>query len=363
MEHAQQPLALELRVLQGPQAGARAPLAAGAPCLLAAGPDADGADVVLRDDATGAVRVRITVGADQALLEVVHGRVTLGTKSLEVGAGTAWAMHEPLMIGSSVLAFGRPDEEVWPDLPMLPPEDALPPFEPEAMPPRKRAAPWLVSMGIVLAVASAGLLGLMHVVSAQRPEPPPPLSAALQGSEWASLAVAQDAAGQLELRGRLSTLAQRTRLDAWLAARQFAPVVNVQVDEAIARDVTDVFRVNGVAVQASVQSPGHISAEATEPDAERVARAEGVVRRDVRGLDKLTVTNRAVPKPPPPPPVVDDPGKRIASLVPGEPAYLVTVDGARYFVGAMLPSGHRITQIATQRVTLERDGQTTTLTL
>jgi type III secretion protein D len=60
--------------------------------------------------------------------------------------------------------------------------------------------------------------------------------------------------------------------------------------------------------------------------------------------------------------VVDDPNKRIASLVPGELAYLVTADGARYFIGAMLPTGHRITQIEHSRVTLERDGQRSTLT-
>ena len=45
------------------------------------------------------------------------------------------------------------------------------------------------------------------------------------------------------------------------------------------------------------------------------------------------------------------------ALVPGEPAYVVTVDGARYFVGAMLPSGHRIARIAPQQVVLERDGR------
>ncbi len=65
----------------------------------------------------------------------------------------------------------------------------------------------------------------------------------------------------------------------------------------------------------------------------------------------------------PPPPVVDDPGKRIASIVPGNPAYIVTADGARYFVGAMLPTGHRITAIAGQRVSLERDGEAIALNL
>jgi type III secretion protein D len=42
-------------------------------------------------------------------------------------------------------------------------------------------------------------------------------------------------------------------------------------------------------------------------------------------------------------------------------AYLVTADGARYFIGAMLPTGHRITQIQHGSVTLERNGEQSTL--
>jgi len=71
--------------------------------------------------------------------------------------------------------------------------------------------------------------------------------------------------------------------------------------------------------------------------------------------------NSVQPPPAPVVPMTDDPNKRIASLVPGEPAYVVTADGARYFVGAMLPSGWRLSQVAGQSVTLERDGRLTTL--
>jgi type III secretion protein D len=73
------------------------------------------------------------------------------------------------------------------------------------------------------------------------------------------------------------------------------------------------------------------------------------------------VRNTATPAPKPLPPVPADPGKRIASLVPGDTAYLVTADGARYFVGSMLPSGHRITAIGAQSVTLEHDGRESSL--
>lgn len=354
---------LELRVLDGPQGGARAPLPPGLGRVVAAGPDGTGADIVLREDQAPAARVRVTAGVPQALLEVLEGEAQLGDEVLAAGTQLAWAMHAPLRIGRSSIAFGMAADEHWPRTPQqrAAPE-ALAAAPSAKRRPRRRAEFWLATVGAGLALASAGALVLAHVVSAPRDTPEAtPLAVALRSSEFAELEAARDNQGRTELRGRLATLAQRSRLDAWLAARQLQPVLNVQVDEGIARDVTDVFRVNGIAVQARADGPGRIVAEAAERDPARLARAAEVVRRDVRGLEQLAVVNKAQPAPPPPPPVVDDPGKRIASLVPGEPAYIVTADGARYFVGAMLPTGHRVKEIASQRVTLERDGAQTTL--
>ena len=51
----------------------------------------------------------------------------------------------------------------------------------------------------------------------------------------------------------------------------------------------------------------------------------------------------------------------MAAIVPGDPAYVVTADGTRYFEGAMLPTGHRILAILSDRVQIERDGAASTL--
>ena len=59
--------------------------------------------------------------------------------------------------------------------------------------------------------------------------------------------------------------------------------------------------------------------------------------------------------------MITDPGKRVAAIVPGDPAYVVTADGTRYFEGAMLPTGHRILAILSDRVQIERDGTASTL--
>ena len=361
--------ALELRVLQGPQAGARAPLAAGRPVVVAAGGGTD-ADILLRAEAAPA-RLRITADLAHALLEVVEGEVRLGEQLLAAGAHAAWARHQPLRIGSAVLAFGLACEDEWPAAEALPPGVAVPGAEDDAQktrpPLRRRTEAWLAATGAAVLLACGGSLWMAHVAAA--PAAPVAFSAALlaealQGGEFASLEAATLPDGRPVLRGRLADLAQRARLEAWLATRRWTPALELLVDEQIVRDIAEVFRVNGIAAQARAAGAGRFEAEVAERDLQRLARADEVVRRDVRGVRQLAVRNRAMPLPPPAPPappVVDDPSKRIASLVPGEPAYVVTADGARYFVGALLPSGHRIARIAAQRVVLERDGRQTSL--
>ena len=361
--------ALELRVLEGPQGGARAPLATGVACVLAAEPDGNGrsADIVLREDRLAPARVRISADLPHALLEVLEGEVRLGEQLLKAGTQANWPMHTPLTIGRSVVAFGHACIDDWTGQAAA--GKPLPDLDAQAAAPaarlRHRAEVWLAATGAAILLACAGALWMAHLANASPRATPAgdaaALTAALQNSDFAALAVGTGADGRIELHGRLATLAQRSKLDDWLATRRFAAAVDVQVDEAVAREVTEVFRVNGVPVQAKADGPGRVVAEVAERDHDRLARAVETVKRDVRGLTALNVQNSAKPLPPPATPLVDDPGKRIASLVPGEPAYVVTVDGARYFVGALLPSGHRITQVAQQRVTLERDGQQSTL--
>lgn len=367
--------ALELRVFEGPQGGARAPLSAGIPCVVAAGHEgAEGADIVLREDHLPPARVRICAELTRATLEVLSGEVLLGSEVLKSGAQTTWSQHVPLKIGSSVVAFGRACIDDWKagtpapglvDEPPSPGVDGHIPKTNKSL--TRRAEFWLACMGAGVLAVCAGALGVARVAAAPVPQAAAneavSLAQALQSSEFSTLEVGRAPDGTTTLRGRLAAQSQRAKLDAWLAARPAsAPVaVDVWVDEAVAHDVTEVFRVNGVAVRTQLAGPGRVTAEAAEPNTDKLNRATEVVRRDVRGLQALDVRNTAKPAPPPAPPLVDDPGKRIASLVPGDLPYIVTADGSRYFIGAMLPSGHRVLQIARGSLTLELNGQQTTL--
>jgi type III secretion protein D len=130
----------------------------------------------------------------------------------------------------------------------------------------------------------------------------------------------------------------------------------VWVNEQVAASVAEVYRLNGIAAQVQATGAGVVRVQTAVSDVRQLEHVQALARRDVPGLQQLVAVNEAPPAPPPAASAIHDPGKRVAAIVPGEPAYLVTADGTRYFEGAMLPSGHRIVAILPDKVQMEREG-------
>jgi hypothetical protein len=323
---------LELRVLAGPQAGARAPLARGPGWRIGGGPASavpvargPASDILLHSPSGFMVQLDWAAGSESAVLCLVDGAGRLGDAELAVGAQQAWPMRQPLVLGEVVLAYGPADEPVWTETPAETPAAA--PAPTPAHPAPAGLERWLLTGGAALAVACVGLLFLVDGL--------PPAQAGLSSAMAPALPIAPHAGA--------------------------TPAGT----EDRARAVAEVFRLHGIAVQAQPRADGSIVVQAQERDSWRVEQAEKAARRDVPGLGPLTVRNQPpTATPGPRPPLQADAGKRITAVVAdsGTP-YFVTADGSRYFIGALLPSGHRVLQIAEQAVTVERDGQLTRLTL
>lgn len=180
-----------------------------------------------------------------------------------------------------------------------------------------------------------------------------------------SLRIERMADGTPVVRGLVDTDAQRARISGDVARLGVRAFVEVVSGEQLERQVADVLRVKGLPGKVRHLGRGVIEAQVGEADPERVRRTEEAVRRDVAGLVGLRL--QFTPRAPAPvaaaPKAPEDPAKRVVSVAYGPNGHVVTADGARYFVGALLPSGHRIVRIADGEVELSRDGQTTRLSL
>ncbi|MDR7333402.1 hypothetical protein [Roseateles asaccharophilus] len=327
--------ALELRVLAGRQAGARArldPQQSLLVCGLNAANQGDTqfADILLSSQVDFQARL-VPAGQGRVGLQLISGEAQLAGRALPAGNEVRpWAPGQPLQLGDARVAYGPAEVEHWPEPVMHDGPELL--AGPRTLQ-RKAAAPAARHHPVVEGLLT--VLGLVMVIGGA--------AVAMHG-------------GTLREAGR----AIAGVMPATPAAAPAAP------PDAMAAAV-DVFRLHGIAAQGSWSPEGELVLRTQERDGARVQAAAAAARRDVARLPTLRVDNQ-----PPAPtgtatagaPAPDDPAKRLVAVVDNaDSPYFVTADGSRYFSGALLPSGHRVVQIAERAVIVERDGLRTRLVL
>ncbi|RRD58210.1 hypothetical protein EII20_03025 [Comamonadaceae bacterium OH2545_COT-014] len=376
-------LLYELRVLDGSQRGATFPMRPGVPLCI--GQDWS-SDVVLRGEDHAAARLALLPDESALELEVGCGRSEVEDVRVDAGQKMNVGLYVPFTLGDARLAVGRVGASQWGTLFGEAPVQDDPQSEEAAssaasvsaaLPATTAAVAseastrntgWVKRLllgGATLMTISAGALTLawaMEHGSLSAGQQMEQMRQTLRHLGYSSLAV-ERLDGQLTITGYLDTQAQRAQLEQALAGTRFSHVrVKPWINEQVAQGVAEVYRLNGVAAQVKTTGPGIVQAQTRESNTEALERAQAVARRDVPGLHKLVALNDAPPAPSKTPAVAADPGKRVAAIVPGDPAYVVTADGTRYFPGAVLPTGHRIQAILPNLVQLEREGQMSELT-
>lgn len=319
---------LELRVLAGRQAGARARLDVQIEqlvCGLNAANQADTqfADILLASETD--FQARFIPGPQGRIgLQLIAGRGVLGERELEPGTTThAWAPGQPLQLGDAVVAYGPADQAYWPEPVLHDGPDAA-----DSAPAEGPAAPPAPGRPYVEGLLTA--LGLVMLL------------------------------GGVTLAWRGGTLREAGHVVA-----QVLPPAQAAAPADLRASVVEVFRLYGIAAQASWSPEGELVLRTQERDAAKVQAAAAAARRDIARLPALRVDNQPpAPAAAAPSPAPDDPAKRLVAVVDNEDSpYFITADGSRYFSGALLPSGHRVVQIVERSVIVERDGQRTRLTL
>lgn len=188
----------------------------------------------------------------------------------------------------------------------------------------------------------------------QQAAPEAVVQAFLVENELAGLNLESSATG-LVLHGTLESNEQRMQVERFLREQAFATKQQFVVLEQLQSQLEDVFRINGVAANVSLDPSGVLQAATEVADERRLDVVRQAVSIDMPQLKNWNINNVAPRVQEKKKPV--DPGKRVAMVVSDEPAYVLTQDQTRYFIGSMLPTGHQIDNIEDGRVFLIKDDE------
>lgn len=350
--------AFELRVLDGAQRGASTLVASGVALSISG---AWNSDIVLRSAGLADSGVEFVLDGDAVSVLARQGRVRVGGAPVAVGSRVRVPLYTPIEIGDTAVALGELGANGWAPLFERAGSEPAPAPAGAARRPWPR---WLVRGGGAVVAVSLSMLALAVVVA---PAPPKPearaarAQALLHSSGFNAVSVKAGEGGELVVSGYLDTEAQRARAEQVLVADGIRARLAVWVNENLATAVREVYRLHGVSAETLATGPGVVQVQTHAADIAALQQVQATARRDVAGLSQIVATNQPPAAGPSAVPRVDDPGKRVAGIVGGEAAHVVTVDGTRYFIGALLPTGHRITSINDREVKLEREGERSVL--
>jgi len=170
--------------------------------------------------------------------------------------------------------------------------------------------------------------------------------------------------GNIVLSGYVATRDQAIQVSDFVARQPENLINRVRVDEEIKDHIKDVFRINGVTGSVDSLGQGMFVAQTNLASSEKIKQLQALIEKDVPSALSFKVVN-VPPKPKPPAseqraPKLDA-GKRVVLVNSDHPAYVVTQDQSRYFIGSTLPGGYRISAISNGRVTVEKQGVKTEL--
>lgn len=360
-------MTLVLRVLSGRLAGSEVPLVPASPVTI--GHSFDNA-VVLRDAATPPIRLTLDIDADGCgWIEIGEGSVELLGQTIAAPARAQLPAFIPLGLGQFTLAWGAALSPRWEEADALArPANAVA-LAPVSAGPATRAAMldrWkarLMHRDVLLAGGVAlSLLFLARplgeAITAQA-APIEGVRAAL-AADFPGLRARATPSGRVVVTGTVDSDTERARVHAALDRAGVAAQVAVTTGPALADATAQIFRQSGVSARAQWLRDGVVRIETAPMPGDLRARLVNLALGDVPGVKRIEIAGPDT-GPLAGANLADAVAKRVASVVDGDPGFILTADGSRYFPGGLLPTGHRLVSIVGREVTVERGGVTSHL--
>jgi type III secretion protein D len=363
-----------LRVLNGRLAGAERPLHIGK--FLRVGHGLDN-DIVLRGQGTAGISLLLDLADDQARVRVTSGEISLLGRPIGVDEEATLPPYVPLQIGEFAVAIGGDVEERWQEAERIGKSITVPHTSDETAPPERaglaeriatRLYPvrdhfanrssgmWFLAL---LGIIMLGFAAIAPITDAIRGElySPRAVKATLSATGFTGLKVTRDTASQtLIISGAVSSDGDALRLRKLMTDKFPGSLVDVSTPSSLAAAATDILRNNKVDAEARPGRSGAIRIVTEYLPQDRQVELTAILKRDLPALTNVEyqMDNRR--------------GDRdlqyffsasrsgLATYVDGNPGYIVTQDQTRWFVGSVVPTGHKILSIGGGRITFERQG-------
>ena len=177
------------------------------------------------------------------------------------------------------------------------------------------------------------------------------MQSALQDVGLNGLEVHTDVANVPHVSGFVAKPAQVAALRNELARRGVHAEIAVRSGADMAKAVAEILRLSGIEAEGRYVDQGTVEVRGHFGDQKNLHSVlESRAMHEIDALKKVVAVNldrQEQPKPQP------NDGKRIAQLVDGNDPYLVTRDGSRYYVGAVLPNGSHLQSVEGQEAVIE----------
>lgn len=361
-----------LRVLSGRLAGTSHPLPPAG--TLSVGHEY-WQNVVIREPATKGIAVDLTTSDDtaQAQIAVLSGEAVLLGQTIGAGGTAILPAYVPFSIGGVSLAWGDPDSDRWGDagsLVVAPAagEPAVPDARDEMLAAFERAREGASGLatrrnGLILFGAAMLLLAMfaaLPIVDALglRPDPATRVQRAIDAAGLTGLKASnRPGEASVTINGVVAGERERNRAATALRDSGVAGTVDVQTSVELAQAVADVARGRGL--QARARPIGRTGVELHTSALTNETRAQllQTIKTDVRSAGQITLIDDLLAANEIPIKALSDLTRKVSNIVTGDPSFIQTVDGARYFSGALMPSGHRLLGIEGHTVYLEKSGR------
>lgn len=325
-------------------------------------------DLVLRVSAFKGRRVMLAARDGLLHLRVLDGNVMVCGQSLSAPNQCTIPPYTLIAADNMAFAVGPEQEEGrWAECERLWRSMAQPPAPETSVPPARPIWRWPgrpVRAAMVAGFCGAIALGWPAPAGSNHGAVDDPVRTAgmlLRDMGYESVHVERQGPSSIEVSGYVPLNADRAHIERLFSQRGLSVRVAVDTAEALGENIQHIMRLKGIGGAVEIVGEGHalISGVSLDPNAQSALIDS--LHRDIPALKKVDVSEqiawRENPTAPSPSPSSIDPAKQIEILVGGPSGYIITSDGSRYFIGSILPSGHKIVDISARSVVVERDGQ------